>query len=589
MLSEQERQIILDAKSKGLSKEQALAQLASFRTPVQFAPQSQSRFSSGLKNFLGDIIKDPIENLLVRPAVRATQAGIAGFGAITGNEKAMDFGSKDVDVRLPLFGNFKIEGQKTGTAGVKQILGDTAKTASYLYAPGKIAGTAGSAFKQGAIQGAKAGAISGGLYGAGEGLQENKSLSNIGLDALSGAALGAGAGGILGGAIAGVSGALANKTGRELIEAAVNIRKQPRFNSILNRITPDTTNLSGLRREAIKQGFSESQTGFLSTLKDADLPVYKKMYDAAVKFGEDERFNTRAADILGESITDRVNQVQAIKSEAGKAIDQAAKGLKGKAVDSTPLKQNILKELDNAGIRIAEDGTLDFSESIFKNLKPLQKQLTEVINSVPDGSDAYQLHIFKKTLDEMIDFGTRGEGLKGNAQRLLKSFRRYTDELLDGAFDEYDQANQLFSYAQELLDQAKLVVGKNIDFSKPQGSQAFGQAMRSAFSNNKSRWKVLEFLRILQEVADELNLSGKEMDIYDQALFVNILEDVFGAQSTTALTNEVQKAFKTGTRIIEGIKKPLGGVADLIGAGLEKLQNISPEQKRKVLEQFITR
>ncbi|WP_250523715.1 hypothetical protein, partial [Caballeronia sp. NCF2] len=87
-----------------------------------------------------------------------------------------------------------------------------------------------------------------------------------------------------------------------------------------------------------------------------------------------------------------------------------------------------------ANVSILDDGTLDFSQSVFKNNPSIQKELQKVVKTIPDGNDAYQLHIFKKTIDEMVDYGVSGEGLKGNAKTILKALRSYADDALDTTF-----------------------------------------------------------------------------------------------------------------------------------------------------------
>ncbi len=202
MTPQQEQQLRLQARARGYdqSKENAYVEFVKNKTQSQIqasepAPAPQKPAGDG---FLKSLIKDPIKELLVRPAVRTAQAGIALFGG----ERGKQFAEQDQNVQLPLLGNFNIPAQKPGVAGAKQIAGDAAKSGSYLYAPGAAAGVAKTvpqAIGKSALQGAKAGAAGSGLYSAGQSLQENKSLGNVALDAAKGAAVGAVAGGVLAG------------------------------------------------------------------------------------------------------------------------------------------------------------------------------------------------------------------------------------------------------------------------------------------------------------------------------------------------------------------------------------------------------
>jgi hypothetical protein len=163
------------------------------QTPETSVPQPQK------EGFLSSLVKDPIKTLLVKPAVRAGQAiGAAGVYAF-GNEQqkaAADRAlTQDTNVSLPLLGNYNVEAVKPGMAGAKQITGEGLKAASYLYGGGE-ASKAKTVF--GLVkQGAKVGAVQSSLAGAGQALEQNKSVEQA---VTEGAQSGV-AGAVLGGGI----------------------------------------------------------------------------------------------------------------------------------------------------------------------------------------------------------------------------------------------------------------------------------------------------------------------------------------------------------------------------------------------------
>jgi len=165
-------------------------------------PQQEERpVEDGL---LKRIVKEPINTLLVRPAVRATQAaattGILGKEAQTGALSQLDQG-QDIEVNLPLLGKFKAKSIKPGFSGFKQVAGEGLESASYLAGGGAaktgvqtaLKSTLGSAVRQGSILGAKSGA----MFGGGRALQEDKGA----VDVLKETAIGAGIGGAVGAAV----------------------------------------------------------------------------------------------------------------------------------------------------------------------------------------------------------------------------------------------------------------------------------------------------------------------------------------------------------------------------------------------------
>lgn len=397
-------------------------------------------------------------------------------------------------------------------------------------------------------------------------------------------------------AVEDVATSVANRTKNAVVKATETIMPENRtankaFKSAIDPVVTEKISvnpvLKSTVKEAEKQGFDPKDINFLASVSDTDKPALKEMFDLTVKAQSDPRQIVRAGDKLGDNVVNQVRQVQALNSTAGKAVDETAKALKGIAVDVAPLKNSIISTLDNAGIKITEDGVLDFGGSVFKNTPKLQKEIARVIRSVPDGSDANQLHIFKKSIDELVDYGTAGEGLTGRSANILKSIRNSADEILDGNFPDYNAANTNYKYTRDFIDEAKTIAGKNADLSTKEGAQAFGQALRGAFSNNKTRGNVLTFIENAQKVGKELGLSGADQNILDQAIFVQILENTFGSPAATGLAGEVSKGIKKVQRGIDIVRNPITGVPGAIADMVENARNITPEAKKKVLQMFL--
>lgn len=127
-------------------------------------------------NFLQNLVDDPLKTLLIQPAVRTFQAAQALGGDATA-------GTQDTNINIPLLGNVNVPAQQTGTAGVKQIAGDTLKTGAYL-APGLGEGTIAEQAGKNALAGA--------AFGSGQALQNNASLGDTLKQGLIGGAIGAG-------------------------------------------------------------------------------------------------------------------------------------------------------------------------------------------------------------------------------------------------------------------------------------------------------------------------------------------------------------------------------------------------------------
>ncbi len=483
----------------------------------------------------------------------------------------------------------------------KQGIGDAIQLATTVGTIGSLPGmaknvvtkgTMGAVIKAGAITGAKMGGGVGAVSGFAQGLKQDKSIVDSLKQGVVGGVVGAGTGAVLGGLLSGASKGIGDGLSRyalrpKVVATQVKQGMRPTLAQTITEKSVKNPAFKAMVKEAQKQGFSESDINFLGTISKNDKPIMKKMFDLTVKAQSDPRQITRAGDILGENVTNQVKQVVAMNKQAGKAVDVAAKALRGQEVDVTKLQQKIIGELGDLDIGVSAKGQLDFSQSVFKNVPAIQKQIQKVVLSAPDGSDAYQMHIFKKSIDELVEFGTTGEGLKGRSANLLKAFRNSADDILDTTFDDYNIANTSFKQTRDYIEAAKNLVGKKVDLGSREGSQAFGQALRSAFSNNKSRPNTLKFIEDTHLISKQLGLTGKEKNLLDQALYVDMLEQNFGSEAATGLAGEVSKAINKVQRGVGIIREPISGGLNLVADVIEKARNVSPEAKKQILRAFL--
>ena len=186
--------------NKGLSVEQIIA-FESGQTPETLQPQQQ-------KGFLRSVVEDPLKTLVLKPAVRFGQSigsGIAGAMGFTPEERALA-ASKNSRIL-----GIDIEGQKQlGAGGGRQIIGDIAKTASYIAPVGRASSALGSLAKgqvlKAGLQGTGAGAYGGALYGFGESVSDpTKKLGQVAMDTALGGALGGASGFVLGSGLGALS------------------------------------------------------------------------------------------------------------------------------------------------------------------------------------------------------------------------------------------------------------------------------------------------------------------------------------------------------------------------------------------------
>lgn len=492
---------------------------------------------------------------------------------------------QDLGGDIQSFGNNAGEILNPNQLTSKQVIGDALQLGSTVVGAGTLPGQAGKVataktIGQGIAQGAKTGAITGGAFGAiggvAQGLQQDKTVRESLGQGLKTGAIGAAGGAVIGSVLGGISGGL---TGRRL-------RKEILSGQIKSgqKTLDDITAKQAKTIELAKtQGIDESDISFISTMKSQDKVKAQKMVELAKKAMVDKRSLERPIDVVGDSLTDRIKYVQKTNSSAGKAVDTTAKALKGQMVDATPVRERALTMLEDIGVTANKNGTPNWSKSIFNKNPELQKKIIKTLSDLPAGEiDAYDLHNFKKSIDEVVNYGVGGEGLKGKSASILKAVRNSADEILDSTFDSYNKANTDYKTTRDVLELTQDLFGKKAGISKERG----GQLLRSVFSNNTQRPRVMKLIEQLDLTAKQY--GGKFDDnLIDQALFSEILEDIFGTQATTSLQGQVGRAVKGTQKVIAGLRDPIKGAGDLLATGAEKLAGISNENKRKILEALL--
>ena len=538
----------------------------------------------GAVGFAGDVAKDALKTLLVKPAQRTAEAigrtGILGEKIKTGYEITADEG-KGQDLKLGPLGEYNVETVKPGFAGVKQIAGEGLKTASYLYTGGGAASTVknatGVGFRAGTTQGAKIGAKSGAMYGAGNALEQDKDTTGVITDTL----IGAGTGGLAGGILGGAGGAYAGRKARLATEK-----------SLLTGATPDGAPPGGgggkpapdarvatktlkdgkvvndpVAKEAVRQGIAEADVALIKSSSNADKVKMDKMLTIRESQLTNKRITDRATDVVGDTFVNNVAKpIEKLNKEAGKKLEVVAQGLAGKKVDPTPAVAKFAEGLETAGITVRSNGTLNFKNSNFEGLKSAQALITNVWNRarrVGRTGDALQLHRTKSYIDEIVNYGKEAEGLSGKAQNMLKQFRHEIDFILDTNFPKYNKVNTQYAETINELNKMAVAIGRKFRLGDSFADAQSGVAMRRILSNTQSRAEILKMLDGMQKVAQKYGIKIED-DIITQANFADVLEKMLGSEAPNSFLGGIEKGLESF-----GSSSGFGGAQQIGSAGSE--------------------
>ena len=300
-------------------------------------------------------------------------------------------------------------------------------------------------------------------------------------------------------------------------------------------------------REAVRQGFDEGVVSMAKGASTADKRKMLRMTQIARKVATDPKFGVRnrPSDILGQSMSDRVNKIKRLNREAGQNLDRVARDLKGQQADFTPAFDDFQQALDDAGVTMQQAPTgrirADFSVSDFSDNRAAQRAINSVINRVQNVQvDAFEMHRLKRLIDDQVSYGKAAKGLTGRSERILKDLRRSIDGVLDTNFPDYDNVNTLYSSTVNAIDDFQNAAGQKIDLFGPNSEKSIGTVMRRTLSNAQSRVPLIDAVDEIERVARSNGIKFAD-DLDSQILFVDQLEQRFPRVGDTSLRGEVGK------------------------------------------------
>lgn len=555
---------------------------------------------------LETIVKDPIKTLLVKPAARFAEAvgrtGVLGTNIKRGYEEMAESG-QDLDT---IAGKYHVEGVKPGMEGVKQIAGEAAKTASYLYGGGAAANTAKTAVRTGlgaaVRQGVKSGAVSGGLYGGGDAAEKGGDALEIAEGAVKGGLGGAAAGAAIPVLAAGaskavgrVAGSIADRAAKKAEQAAMLENKVPDASiatKALNTEGKVVTDKVG--KEAVRQGIPEADVALIKNASDVDKSKMLKMLEIRKKSLTNKRVTERSTDVVGDTFLETAKFIEGKNKQAGKDLNMVAQKLQGKKADPTEAIVQFGNDLDTAGIKIGSKGKLNFRGSDFEGITPAQRAITQVwsrVNRAAKSGNALELHRLKSYIDEIVNYGKSAEGLSGKSERILKTLRHNIDGILDKKFPQYNKVNTIFSDTIKELNNIGDAMSHSFKLGDSFANAKIGTTMRRVLSNTQSRAQILQMLESMQKVGKKYGFQSPD-DIITQTAFADTLEKLLGSEAPSSFLGNIEKGVdRAGEMVSAGNELARGNlVSGTIKVGkylIDATRGINQDNKLEILRALL--
>jgi hypothetical protein len=290
----------------------------------------------------------------------------------------------------------------------------------------------------------------------------------------------------------------------------------------------------------------------------------------------------RTTDVAGRSMLKRYKAIEEANKKAGRSIDRYARNnLKNQYVDFDGPVNNFEANLNDMGITLKDDLTLDFSGSTIEGLAGAERILNQMVKRMrsPRDMTAYEVHTFKKFIDDQVTYGKQVEGLSGQAERAIKQLRRELDEVLDSNFEGYNQANTQYAETIRAMDDFQSVMGRTIDMSSPNAATAIGTKLRGLGSNIQSRGRLLDSLNEMQTLGNKYG-GGFDDDVINQAAFTMELDKLFGTKADTSFAGQVGES-------VANIPSKAEFVKDTARAAANKVRGVNQKAQFKAMRELL--
>ena len=282
--------------------------------------------------------------------------------------------------------------------------------------------------------------------------------------------------------------------------------------------------LPSVAQKTVRQGIDVEDVSGVLKMNAAQKVSNSKLYKITKDFVEGKT-EINPIEAVGKPVVDRLNTLKSQTSKFGNQLDDIAEGLVGKPVKG---RDSIIASVDEklAKLRITKlDDGLNFKGSNIEGLGANEKIINNVYRRIQESTDANDLHRLKKYIDNNVSFGKTGDGFIGEAESLLKNWRKVIDDTLDVEFKDYNKVNIELASRLKPINDFKRIMKDITGLDEDLVNMSAGMLMRRIASNLRSNPQLRQVLRDLDKATE---VKGKlSADIESLVDFYSVLEKYY--------------------------------------------------------------
>lgn len=351
-------------------------------------------------------------------------------------------------------------------------------------------------------------------------------------------------------------------------------------------------------QEAVVQGWEPGEVAVIKAMSNKDKFSALKMLNIYEKGKANKKFRelNRPSQVVGDSILDRVKFVDNERKQAGKDLERVAETqLKGSQVNYAPAIDTFISDLNKIGVKVTlnKKGTAkaNLKDSDIQGDEKAENLINATLERLSDvrAPDAYGVHTAKQFIDTQVGWGKKslGNPLIDKAAFILKTLRMNLNKALGDSFDDYRQANDVYSRTKRALDDFQTAAKIKVDKDSDIANESYGREIRKIMSNYGVREQLIGALDELETVSKSL---GKKIDddIVNQLIFANSLDRMFNTAGSATFKGQISQAVRPGLEAAQ--RRDVANLAfDLAGKIYEKGRGINEENAIAEIKKLLKR
>lgn len=364
--------------------------------------------------------------------------------------------------------------------------------------------------------------------------------------------------------------------------------------------------------EGVRQGIEPKVVSLIKSSAPETKRGYREMMNIFENRKVDARDLRRGIDVVGDSLSKRIEIIKAANQQAGRQIDDVARSISLDGVDFQAPVAKFQKDMADMGIHYDPNThKVSFRNSDIQGLKGLEGTVSNVLDQMwnMDLGSAYDIHRIKRIIDENIAYGKVERGLGGKTERLLLDLRQGLNRSLQDASPEYAQVNKTYSDTIQALEEMQSLAGKKTDIYGDNASRNIGILSRRILSNAVSGGRATMVTKELDDVAKRYASDGSRQVVpyrgasngemsalstplddspIDLLLFEDMMERAFGSQAAKSFQGQQENvADKLFTAVEATRGSTMDSAVNLGKLGLDKARGVDEEAMIKAIYELL--